>query len=88
MLLYPCLKFYISRVTCVAAAHFNHNMSKRTADSDDDKNPHPKRQKKTKITTVSAPATEKHEIRSPRDLQLLLAFDQDAGPVVRQSKIH
>ena len=58
-------------------------MAKRTADYDD--SPHAKRQK---ITQTSAPATEKHDIRSSRDLQLLLAFDQDVGPAVRQSKNH
>ena len=32
------------------------------------------------------PETERHEIRSSLDLQSLLAFDQDIGPVPRQSK--
>ena len=61
-----------------------HNMARRTADSDDH-SPHRKRQK----TTQSLPnATERHEIRSSRDLQESLAFHQDAGPVLRQSKNH
>ena len=58
-------------------------MAKRTAESDD--SPHPKR---LKTKNSSPPATEKYEIRSSRDLRLLLAFDQDVGPVVRQSKNH
>lgn len=60
-----------------------HSMAKRTTDSDD--SPHRKRQK---ITKTSTPAKERYEIRSSRDLQLMLAFDQDIGPVVRQSKNH
>lgn len=56
-------------------------MAKRTADSDGD-SPHPKRQKTTKILPIAT--TERHEIRSSGDLQLLLAFDQDVGPVLRQ----
>lgn len=62
---------------------FNYNMAKRTADPND--STHRKRQKTTKILAL---ATERHEILSPRDLQVLLAFDQDVGPVVRQSKNH
>ena len=62
-------------------------MAKRIAEPEDDSSR--KRQKNTNTTkTTSAPPTEKHEIRSSRDLQLLLAFDQDVGPVVRQSKNH
>lgn len=58
-------------------------MAKRIADSED--SPHRKRQK---ITNSSPPAKDQNEIRSSRDLQLLLAFDQDVGPAVRQSKNH
>ena len=59
-------------------------MAKRTADSDDD-SPHRKRRK---ITQTLPSATERHEIRSSRDLQLLLAFHHDVGPAVKQSKNH
>ena len=58
-------------------------MAKRTAESDD--SPYRKRLKTNKDST---PAPEKYEIRSSRDLQLLLAFDQDVGPGIRHSKNH
>lgn len=61
-------------------------MAKRAADSED--GPHRKRPKITKVTKNSAPRAELYEVRSSRDLQLLLAFDQDTGPVVRQSTYH
>jgi len=57
-------------------------MAKRRSGSDDD-SPHRKRQK---ITKQSLPQLEVIEIQTPKDLQLLLAFEQDAGPHVRQSK--
>lgn len=58
-------------------------MAKRTAESDDSRY-----RKRQKITNSSPPATDNNEIRSSRDLQSLLAFDQDVGPAVRQSKNH
>ena len=61
--------------------------TKRSADADG--NVHPKRQKiETASTRTTVAETEMHEIGSSRDLQLLLTFDQDIGPVPRQSKIH
>lgn len=61
-------------------------MTKRPAGSDDGLRP--KRPKTT--TSPTNPATEtgpdRHPVLSSRDLHLLLAFDQDLGPVPRQSK--
>lgn len=59
---------------------------KRSADADG--NVHSKRQKiETASTRTTVPETEMHQIRSSRDLHLLLAFDQDIGPVPRQSEM-
>ena len=65
-------------------------MTKRFVNSDDA--PTPKRQKNTETTkttrktSIRVPETERHEIRSFRDLHSLLDFDQDVGLVARQSK--
>ena len=62
-------------------------MSKRPVGSDDSLQP-----KRRKTTTTSSenpttePKSERHQILSSRDLHSLLAFDQDVGPVPRQSK--
>lgn len=61
--------------------------NKRSADADG--NVHPKKQKiETASTRSTVPEREWQAICSSRDLQSLLAFDQDIGPVPRQSKIH
>ena len=62
-------------------------MTKRPAGSHDD-SLHPKRQKTTTSSKKSTtkPGSERHQILSSRDLHSLLAFDQDVGPVPRQSK--
>ena len=61
----------------------NDSMVKRTTDPDDGPP-----QKRHKITRTLATATDTQEIQSSRDLRLLLAFEQDVGPMVRQSKNH
>lgn len=58
-------------------------MVKRRERSEDEC-PHSKRQK-TKDGSASFGKAD--EIQSPHDLQVLLAFEQDAGPQVRQSMI-
>jgi nucleolar pre-ribosomal-associated protein 1 len=50
-------------------------MSKRTVDADDGNQAYLKRQKISHV----APLTAVEEIRSSRQLQQLLAFDQDTG---------
>lgn len=57
-------------------------MAKRKSGSDDE-SPHSKRQK---LTRQSVAQQEPVNIQSSEDLQLLLAFQQDAGPHVKQSK--
>ena len=73
-------------------------MTKRPAGSDDSL--HPKRPKTTNSSSSSSsssnssssknpttePGSERHQILSPQDLHSLLAFDQNVGPVPRQSK--
>ncbi|KAK3174498.1 hypothetical protein OEA41_001744 [Lepraria neglecta] len=55
-------------------------MAKRTGDSDEE-SPHKKRRKLTKDLEVKQPI---QPIQTSKDLGLLLAFDQDAGPRARQ----
>lgn len=59
------------------------DMAKCKTDSEDE-SPQRKRQK---MTTGRVPEKETQVIQSAEDLRSLLAFQQDAGPVVRQSKI-
>lgn len=56
-------------------------MAKRSRDSDDG-SPHSKRQRITADGVVKVVPT---KIQSLKDLQQLLAFEQDAGPQVKQS---
>ena len=59
-------------------------MAKRTGDSDEE-SPHKKRRKLTKALEAKQPI---QPIQTSKDLGLLLAFDQDAGPRARQSETH
>lgn len=61
------------------------SMAKRTSDSDDE-SPHTKRQKLTgeSVTEAVKPV----RIQTSNDLHLLLVFEQDAGPDIKNSKIH
>ena len=58
------------------------DMAKRKAGSDQD-SPHSKRQKRNNDLGSKSPV---EDIKSPNDLRLLLAFEQDSGPHVRQSR--
>ena len=62
-------------------------MTKRPPESDHSLRPK-RRKTPTNLKTATESGAEEHEIRSSRDLQTLLAFDQDHGPVPRQSKDH
>ncbi len=63
-------------------------MSKRKADLDDE-SPHRKRKRLTAEQALKkAPKPEFPNIQSPKDLQVLLTFEQDAGPQTRQSEVH
>lgn len=59
-------------------------MAKHKADSDEE-SPHRKRQKITKDLESHETVTPT-ELHSAKDLQSLLAFQQNAGPLVKQSR--
>lgn len=58
-------------------------MGKRKVDLDEE-SPHRKRKR---LTKEQAPKPEVPNIESSKDLQLLLRFEQDAGPQTRQSEV-